>query len=165
MKTVASTVEKDRIHLNLHHAYVRRPESRAKNEYQSLVSPIVLSGGRPKLIQRSTMNEASTRIEATLREIAHPLRWRYLMDDTDQWSFAHNANMAPPAEKAAERIPNHMKRSHVITSVDYIVVSSRSTYKKHEGTYEHYDDSRQGSISPWLSDNLKDAVFTCRRII
>ena len=43
--TVASTEEKKRIHRYFHLAYTSRPETIMKNEYQSLVSPVVRIGG------------------------------------------------------------------------------------------------------------------------
>jgi hypothetical protein len=55
------------------------------------------------------MNPARTETEREVNAIAQPLRWRYRTDDTDQWSFAHSADIAPPADKTTEHIPNHMK--------------------------------------------------------
>jgi hypothetical protein len=52
---------------------VNRPDTPAKNEYQSLVSPIVLNGGRRREIHMPKMNAASTRIDATEKATA-PLR-------------------------------------------------------------------------------------------
>ena len=43
------------------------------------------------------MNPAMTETESDVSAIAQPLRWRYRTDDTDQWSFAHKADIAPPA--------------------------------------------------------------------
>ena len=58
INTVDSTVENDRIHLYLHLIYVNSPAIVAKIEYHSLVSPIVLRGGRPRLIQIPQMKPA-----------------------------------------------------------------------------------------------------------
>ena len=165
MNTVARTVENDRIHLKRHHIYVKRPESRAKNEYHSLVSPIVFKGGRPRLTHRRTMNAAMIRMESELNEIAHPLRCRYLTEDTDQWSFAQNAENAPPADNIAADIPNHMKRSHVMASVCYIVISPRATDKEHERSCKHHDHSGQGAIPPRFSYYLEYAVLARSSIV
>jgi hypothetical protein len=81
MNTVARTVENERIHLYLHLRYVKRPAKIAKNEYHRRVSPIVLKGGRSRLIHRPAMNEASTASDAKAHMIA-PLRLRrYRRDD------------------------------------------------------------------------------------
>ena len=45
-----------------------------KNEYQSLVSPVVLSGGRPRVIQKPAMKAEYTRIPAAMSAIAIFLR-------------------------------------------------------------------------------------------
>lgn len=50
-----------------------------------------------------------TETESDVSAIAQPLRRRYLTEDTDQWSFAHKADIAPPADRTTEHIPNHMK--------------------------------------------------------
>ena len=104
MKTVARTVEKDRIHLYLHLIYVNSPETKAKNEYHRRVSPIVRKGGLPRLVHNSTMNEARTRSDADPH--ADAIR-----------RLSHRAISAPAADNTAAEIPNHMNTSHVMTQV------------------------------------------------
>lgn len=128
MNTVANIVEKESIHLYRHMQYVKRPDRSAKKEYHSLVSPIVLKGGRSRLNHINTMKVAITSIDAVLRKIAILRLFLYLNEDTDQWSFAHSADTAPPAARTTAATPNHMKLSHVIMSVEIIVISlSRSS--------------------------------------
>ena len=74
MKTVERTVEKDRIHLYFHLMYVKSPAIPAKNEYHSLVSPIVLRGGLFNEIHIPTIKAARVRIENTAEQIAAFLR-------------------------------------------------------------------------------------------
>lgn len=76
----------------------------AKKEYQRRVSPIVLRGGRSRLIHKRAMKEASESRDAVLKVTAS-LR----LSDSDRTAAA--------AERVEADIPNHMNRSHVISSV------------------------------------------------
>jgi hypothetical protein len=73
-KTVARTVEKDKIHLYRHRRYVKSPDNSAKKEYQRRVSPMVFNGGRPRLVQRNTTKADITNMARDVKDIAHPLR-------------------------------------------------------------------------------------------
>ena len=53
--------------------YVKSPAMRAKNEYQSLVSPIVLRGGLSRLIQRPVMNASITAMDNDVKVMAYVL--------------------------------------------------------------------------------------------
>ena len=114
MNTVARTVEYERIHLYLHLTYVKRPAINAKNEYHSLVSPMVRKGGLSRVSHMPIMNEARTATAAPVKEIAIVRRRLYRTDDTDQWSFAHIETTAPQADSATESNPKNMKLSQVM---------------------------------------------------
>lgn len=110
------------------------------------------------------MKAAITSMDMEVMATAHPLRWRYRTDDTDQWSLAHNAETAPPADNRAEDIPNHMKVSHTI-SVDIIVSASWAAYEKQQRTHKQDYYSDQGSITPWLPYDLQNTVISFLHII
>jgi hypothetical protein len=74
MNTVESTVENDRIHLYRQRRYVNNPASDAKNEYHSLVSPIVRSGGLSSDTHKVQIKHARTNAEAEARATAPFLR-------------------------------------------------------------------------------------------
>jgi hypothetical protein len=114
MKTVASIVEKDMIHLYLHLRYVSRPARMAKNEYHSLVSPIVLIGGRSRDIHKPAMNAVNTAKAPKAIASASERRRRYFSDEADQWSLAHNDTTDAPTANATAGTANHMKLLHVI---------------------------------------------------
>ena len=114
MKTVARTVENDRIHLYLHLRYVSRPARRAKNEYHSLVSPIVLIGGRSSDIHRPTMNAVNAAKAPNAIPRASVRRRRYLCEEADQWSLAHKDTTDAPTASATAGTANHMKLLQVI---------------------------------------------------
>ena len=93
MNTVDSTVDYDSIHLYFHLMYVNRPAMVAKNEYHSLVSPTVLKGGRPRVIQNPHMKPAMVKAErADVRHAA--LRW----PDNDAADAATERATAPQAK-------------------------------------------------------------------
>ena len=121
MNTVAKTVEKDNIHRYRHIRYVNSPERMAKNEYQSLVSPIVRIGGLRKPIHSPTINAAITVRAISVNQIAIVLRRRYFNEEADQCSFAHSETTAPAADRRTAGTPNHMNAFHVISQCHYIV--------------------------------------------
>lgn len=84
MKTVASNVENERIHLYLHLIYVKSPDRSAKKEYHSLVSPIVLNGGRFSPHQNRVMKEARIKTERIPNNMATLRLFLYLYEETDQ---------------------------------------------------------------------------------
>ena len=51
--------------------YVKSPAIVAKNEYQSLVSPVVRRGGLSNSIQKPHINEAKTPTDRISKSIAH----------------------------------------------------------------------------------------------
>ena len=72
-----------------------------KNDYQSLVSPVVLSGGRPRVIQKPAMKAEYTRIPAAMRAIAIFLR-------------ENIAAAEPPAHRITAAEAKNMKTLHVM---------------------------------------------------
>jgi hypothetical protein len=114
MNTVANTVENDNIHLYFQTMYVSRPDRSAKNEYQSLVSPIVLIGGRSRDIHNPTINAVSTHNAAKAKPIASPRRLRYTTDDPAQWSLAAIDTPDATTAKAIAATANHMNAFQVI---------------------------------------------------
>jgi hypothetical protein len=90
------------------------PAIKAKNEYQSLVSPIVLIGGRSRDIHRPTMKAAITAKAPMAITSASERRRRYLSDEADQWSLAQSDTPAEPAARTTAGTANHMKAFHVI---------------------------------------------------
>lgn len=158
MKTVARTVEKDRIHLKRHLIYVNKPAKRAKNEYHRRVSPIVLSGGLSRPIHISMMNAAIDASEAEAEETAAVLRRLYRDDEADQWSLAQTDTTAATAENRMAVMPNHMKLSHVIISFSFIT-SCWSSYEKKQSTGNHHDDSDDCCIFPRFTHYFEDAVL------
>ena len=93
MNTVDSIVENESIHLYFHLMYVNSPAIVAKNEYHSLVSPMVLRGGRPRVIQRPQMKPAIVKAERT--DVRHAaLRRR----DNDAADAATERATAPQAK-------------------------------------------------------------------
>jgi hypothetical protein len=77
----------------------------AKNEYQSLVSPVVRIGGLPSVHHRPMMKASSARMEMPASNAAPFLR--DLKDMTD----AARAETIAPA-------PNHMNSFHPIMTLD-----------------------------------------------
>jgi hypothetical protein len=77
----------------------------AKNEYQSLVSPVVRIGGLPRVHQRPMMKASNARIEIPASSTAPFLRERKDMTD------AARAEAIAPA-------PNHMNSFHPIMTLD-----------------------------------------------
>ena len=145
MNTVASTVEKDRIHLYLHRRYVNSPATRAKKEYHSRVSPIVRKGGRPRVIHNPAMKNANTAAEAAAVPMAAFL-------------LAHADMTAPATESVTEAMANHMKLSHVIISL-FLRTFAWTGDKEQQSTGKHHHDAGSGGMFPWLSDYLDDTVF------
>ena len=86
----------------------------AKNEYHSLVSPIVLIGGRSREIHKPTMKAVNTAKAPKAIASASERRRRYFSDEADQWSLAHNDTTDAPTANATAGTANHMKLLHVI---------------------------------------------------
>lgn len=72
-----------------------------KKEYQSLVSPVVLSGGRPRVIQKPAMKAEYTRIPAAMRASAG-------------FRLENIAAAEPPVHRITATEAKYMKTLHVI---------------------------------------------------
>ena len=148
MKTVANTVEYDNIHLYLHFRYVKSPANNAKKEYQSLVSPIVLRGGRPNVIQNPA--------------IKHP---RSIIDSIDRMTenflpFLKKAIAAAAKDNKTDGAANQMNDSQVIIILCFFYNCSLWTIEKQEQCpCEKHQYSCCHSIFPWFPDNLQYAVW------
>jgi hypothetical protein len=86
-------VEKDKIHLYFHLIYVKRPAKIAKKEYHNLVSPVVLNGGRSRLIHKPQINTAKAHADRTDMTIA-----AFLLSNKDSKDAVKAAPVAQDAK-------------------------------------------------------------------
>lgn len=147
MKTVDNTVEYDNIHLYFHLRYVNSPADSANKEYHSLVSPIVLNGGRPNAAQNPTMKPPSTMMEKIENAIESFL------------PFGKKAITADIIDNRTAGAANHINVSQTIIALFFfnnrasrpIQEQQQRSCKKHKYTCCH-------SIFPWFLYNLQYAV-------